>query len=328
MYARFLFGLYSACRHEPPYWGAPGGTPPAPSFPPFLREEMGAPAAQARPRGAPITAGDHRSPLHRRPKLRIIRFRVNAKAHSLRWASSPHDDHSVGSPRGPHWVRRVVPQGTFSCPVGAIHLVAPHGASGFGDKRADDIRPYIVSSYPPVARGTPALRRHGTDGGPAGQAGTAQRLSGPAGWSMRAAQGAAAPVTKPKKEPGVDARPVLALSVQLSAAMNPRIGGSRVGEAPRPFFPPISSGRNGGARRAGIRREAGPPPDGRILSAPTGLAVGVPRWAGPPPGDAPVSGQKSAPPGIRAALVFTALRGNTPNQGWQAAACRGCCAGR
>ena len=31
---------------------------------------------------------------------------------------------------------------------------------------------------------------------------------------------------------------------------------------------------------------------------------------------------------IRAALVFTALRGNTPNQGWQAAACRGCCAGR
>ena len=70
-------------------------------------------------------------------------------------------------------------------------------------------------------------------------------------------QGAAAPVTKPKKVPGVDARPVLALSVQLSAAMNPRIGGSRVGEAPRPFFPPISSGRNGGARRAGIRREAG-----------------------------------------------------------------------
>ena len=72
-----------------PRLGGAGGAPPAPSFPPFLREEMGAPAAQARPRGAPITAGDHRSPLHRRPKLRIIR-----------WASSPHDDHSVGSPRG------------------------------------------------------------------------------------------------------------------------------------------------------------------------------------------------------------------------------------
>ena len=63
----------------------------------------------------------------------------------------------------------------------------------------------------------------------------------------RATRGAAAPVTKHKKEPGVDARPVLVLSVQLSAAMNPRTGGSRVGEAPRPFFPPISLGRNGGA---------------------------------------------------------------------------------
>ena len=41
----------------------------------------------------------------------------------------------------------------------ARRVVAPHGASGFGDKRADDIRPYRVGSYPPVARGTPALRR-------------------------------------------------------------------------------------------------------------------------------------------------------------------------
>ena len=55
----------------------------------------------------------------------------------------------------------------------------------------------------------------------------------------RATRGAAAPVTKHKKEPGVDARPVLVLSVQLSAAMNPRTGGARVGEAPRPFFPPF-----------------------------------------------------------------------------------------
>ena len=198
----------------------------------------------------------------------------------------------------------------------------------------------------------------------------------------------------------MDARPVLALSVQLSAAMNPRIGGARVGEAPRPFFPPISSGRNGGARRAGTRREAGPPLNGRPQVAPTasaqaadhslprkrdssfpplGLLLPTPttslsRRGGPigcagssrptdgapaaqasgnpssapvralghlppsggkapgarcaPPRDTLVSGQKSAPPGIRAALVFTALRGNTPNQGWQAAACRGCCAGR
>ena len=43
--------------------------------------------------------------LHRRPKLRIVRFRASPKAHSLRWASSPHDDHSVGSPRGPQFLR-------------------------------------------------------------------------------------------------------------------------------------------------------------------------------------------------------------------------------
>ena len=72
-----------------------------------------------------------------------------------------------------------------------------------------------------------------------------------------------------------------------------------------------------GARRAGIREPLIRPSGGKAPGA---------RCA--PPGDTPVSGQKSAPPGIRAALVFTALRGNTPNQGWQAAACRGCCAGR
>ena len=43
--------------------------------------------------------------LHRRPKLRIVRFRASPKAHSLRWASSPHGDHSVGSPQGPQFLR-------------------------------------------------------------------------------------------------------------------------------------------------------------------------------------------------------------------------------
>ena len=49
------------------------------------------------------------------------------------------------------------------------------------------------------------------------------------------------------KGAGGNARPVYALSVQPTAAVSPRTGGSRVGGAPRPFFPPISSGRNGGA---------------------------------------------------------------------------------
>ena len=81
-----------------------------------------------------------------------------------------------------------------------------------------------------------------------------------------------------------------------------------------------------GARRAGIREPLIRPSERTGAPSPRwGKAPGA-RCA--PPGDTPVSGQKSAPPGIRAALVFTALRGNTPNQGWQAAACRGCCAGR
>ena len=87
----------------------------------------------------------------------------------------------------------------------------------------------------------------------------------------RATRGAAAPVTKHKKEPGVDARPVLVLSVQLSAAMNPRTGGARVGEAPRPFFPPISSGRNGGPGRAGPPREGAPRRGNEGTPHPSGL---------------------------------------------------------
>ena len=52
-------------------------------------------------------------------------------------------------------------------------------------------------------------------------------------------------------ETGGNAGPVLTGQLQPTAAMNPRIGGARAGEAPRPFFLPISSGRNGGARRVG-----------------------------------------------------------------------------
>ena len=108
-----------------------------------------------------------------------------------------------------------------------------------------------------------------------------------------------------------DARPVFALPVRRTAAMSPRIGGSRVGGAPRPFFSPISSGRNGGARRAGALREGEPqmsgrpqvaPTDGRstplanlgrMISAPTGQAVLA-------PGLAARSHSRTAP---RAALV-------------------------
>ena len=39
--------------------------------------------------------------LRRRPKLRIVRFAASGKAHSLRWASSPHRTRSAGLRRGP-----------------------------------------------------------------------------------------------------------------------------------------------------------------------------------------------------------------------------------
>ena len=71
-------------RHEPPFGGIQGAEPLALLSPHFFGKKWGR---------------------RRRPKLRIVRFRAGPKAHSLRWASSPHDDHSVGSPRGPHWAR-------------------------------------------------------------------------------------------------------------------------------------------------------------------------------------------------------------------------------
>ena len=54
----------------------------------------------------------------------------------------------------------------------------------------------------------------------------------------------------PANGAGGNARSVYALSVQPTAAVSPRFGGRR-GNTPGPFFPPISSGRNGGARRVG-----------------------------------------------------------------------------
>ena len=96
---------------------------------------------------------------------------------------------------------------------------------------------------------------------------------------------------------GGDARPVFALPVQPTAAMNPRIGGSRVGGAPRPFLShrflwerKRCPGRAGPLREGGIlyerattgrpcgrRAESSRPTEpavaeanGRMISAPTG----------------------------------------------------------
>ena len=99
---------------------------------------------------------------------------------------------------------------------------------------------------------------------------------------------------------GGDARPVFALPVQPTAAMSPRIGGSRVGGAPRPFLShrflwerKRCPGRAGPLREGGIlyerattgrpygrRAESSRPTEptvaeanGRMISAPTGPAM-------------------------------------------------------
>ena len=196
-----------------------------------------------------------------------------------------------------------------------------------GRLRARDARPYRVGSYPPVARGTPALRR---------QAPTAARRARPVQRSgcqglpgdRRGPPRRGSACHETKKGTGRGCTPGSCFVCTAFRRHEPPYWGVQGGRSPPALLSPHFFGKKWG--RPPRRHPPGgwAPPDGRILSAPTGLAVGVPRWSGPPPGDAPVSGQKSAPPGIRAALVFTALRGNTPNQGWQAAACRGCCAGR
>ena len=102
----FASSVQPTAAMSPRFWGAPGAHPrpflshrflserkrcPGRAGPPpgASRQADGAPRS-SRPTGWWIRgqAGDHRSPLHRRPKLRISLFRVNAKAHSLRWASA------------------------------------------------------------------------------------------------------------------------------------------------------------------------------------------------------------------------------------------------
>ena len=157
-------------RQQTPYWGAgvegAGGAfdenpceasflkrrkAPRPFFPPISSGRNGGPGRVGpRPRGHPRQvdgaprssrptgwwirrqAGDHRSPLRRRHKLRIARFAASGKARSLHCASSPHADHSVGSPRGPHWA------GGWYPPLRAWQL--SYRPSG---RRAGDAAPYL-----------------------------------------------------------------------------------------------------------------------------------------------------------------------------------------
>ena len=127
--ARLVFALsvQPTAAMSPRTGGSRVGEAPRPFFPPISSGRKARRVVAPHERSPRRPAGDHRSPLHRRPKLRIVRFRVNAKAHSLRWASF--------SPRRPlRWV-------AAGAPLGAPGRRAPR-AGGSGGKRADTIRPY------------------------------------------------------------------------------------------------------------------------------------------------------------------------------------------
>ena len=61
----------------------------------------------------------------RRRKLRIIRFRAGAKAHSLRCASSPHAAYAA---RGPRWDGHAVPGPGRLCSLFSVYLTAAAAA--------------------------------------------------------------------------------------------------------------------------------------------------------------------------------------------------------
>ena len=93
------------------------GTDGGPAGAPGTAQPLSGPAGQSR--CVPPEAR------RRRPKLRIVRFRAGPKAHSLRWASSPHRTRFAGLRRGPvtasasQWGGRRCAPGL--CPVRTAH---------------------------------------------------------------------------------------------------------------------------------------------------------------------------------------------------------------
>ena len=112
MHARSLPCPYNPPPPTAPVLGGAGGTPPAPSFPPFLWEEMGAPAGQA-PAGRPSLhrAGGYYPPLQ---GTAVATRRVG-----VFHGGAPSEWSEDGRAR---------------------RVVAPHEVSGCGGKRADTRR--------------------------------------------------------------------------------------------------------------------------------------------------------------------------------------------
>ena len=144
---------YSPPPPRAPVWGVQGAEPPALLFPHFFGKKWGR---------------------RRRPKLRIVRFRAGPKAHSLRWASSPHRTRFAGLRRGPQ-----LPQAPANGAGGNARLVfasqtQPTAAmsprfGGSGGEAPDPSFPHFFGKKWGPRPGRPAPRgapRRGNEGTP------------------------------------------------------------------------------------------------------------------------------------------------------------------
>ena len=116
----------------------------------------------------------------------------------------------------------------------------------------------------------PVFRRRGTDGGPAGQTGTARRLSRFAGQSRCVPPKARQRLSRNRRENGRRCAPGFCPVCTARRRHEPPFWGGAGGYSPGPFFHPAFFGKKAGPRPGRPRREAGPPPGRRMISAPTG----------------------------------------------------------
>ena len=108
MHARFLFGPYSACRREPPYWGAPGVEGAGGTFDENQRE---------------ATSKKNPGPF----------FSLHFFAEEIRWASSPQTP-AVGRRGGPIGCAESYPRAPSLAPLGQFTLSRPTGHVSHGNQ--------------------------------------------------------------------------------------------------------------------------------------------------------------------------------------------------
>ena len=233
-----------------PRLGVHGAEPPALLFPHFFGKKWGR---------------------RRRPKLRIVRFRAGPKAHSLRWASSPHRTRCAAVGGFAALRMRRAPCGYFAGLRRGPQLPqAPANGAG-GNARSV----YALSVQPTAAVSPRFGGRRGNTPGPffppisSGRNGGARRVGGAGGASDK---NPAKPPSKKRPAPGAsrqaDGAPRSSRPTSSAQAADRSLPRKRESS-----FPPLCLLSPPNPLRWA---SAGAPLGGRILSAPTGLAVGRP----------------------------------------------------